>query len=52
MRNLIEYPVTTEEILELLDALKMEFDGDLMGDMRPAILMEAAKRICEHEQEF
>ena len=52
MRNLLEYPVTTQEIVEYLTYLKTEFDfGNTgsCGDMGPVILAEAIARIVNAE---
>ena len=44
MRNLLEYPVTEQEICDLLLRLKGECDPDLVGDMTP-VLLEQARQI-------
>ncbi len=47
MRNLLEYPITKEEIAECLDKLAMDIgyeDGFACGDMRP-LLLAAAKEV-------
>lgn len=47
MRNLAEYPMTRQEIVECLDRLGREFAAELRcGDMRP-VLLEAAARLIE-----
>lgn len=50
MRNLKQYPITTEEVIERLDRLKSECDEDLFGDMTPLLLDEAMRIILDHEQ--
>lgn len=46
MRNLLQYPITPDEVLECLrseaDAIN---DRDVIGDMRPLLLTEAAKEL-------
>ena len=50
MRNIIQYPITTNEIVETLQRLHSETldryarDG-VCGDMTAAVLVEAIKRI-------
>lgn len=46
MRNLVEYPVTKDEIMENMDRLSQEIlkEGGV-GDMRPLLLREASKLI-------
>lgn len=41
MRNLLQYPITDEEVLNFLDHLSEEYDYKktlLVGDMRPTII--------------
>lgn len=48
MRNLLQYPVTTSEIIELLEkyiAAEPEGPDAPVGDMTPTILAEAIRRI-------
>lgn len=45
MRNILEYPITTKEIIECLEELKKECDPNLIGDMRPLLLDEAIKAV-------
>jgi hypothetical protein len=46
MRNLLEYPITKEEIVECLAELARTFDNlELCGDMRPLLLKRAIKII-------
>lgn len=54
MRNLVEYPVTKQEIVECLDRLIMERRerrDDLIGDMTP-VLLEVAKRIVQASRDL
>ncbi len=44
MRNLAQYPVTFDEIVDFLDKQSKELSEEQrMGDMRPLLLKEAAK---------
>lgn len=45
MRNLLEHPVTKDEIVLCLLALTVDFDPDLVGDMRPMLIREAIKHV-------
>ena len=46
MRNLAEYPIDDDEIIECLKALANELASEeRIGDMRPLLLKEAAKRL-------
>jgi hypothetical protein len=38
MRNLEQYPVTLDEIIDCLETFKTECDPELIGDMRPLLL--------------
>lgn len=52
MRNLLEYPVTREEIIELLLQLSQQFSEEFScGDMRPLLLQIAAKAVKEADDE-
>jgi hypothetical protein len=41
MRNLAEYPLTRDEVLECLNRLRAELNPELIGDMTPLILRHA-----------
>lgn len=46
MRNLLEYPVTQEEILQSLRAQKLEIQGEQrIGDIRPLVLRHSIEII-------
>jgi len=49
MRNLKEYPVTKEEIIDLLliyaDIERIKGEGQAIGDARPLLLNEAIKHV-------
>ena len=48
MRNLMEYPILLEEVLECLEQFHRDVDPDktgLCGDMRPLLLLRAIKII-------
>ena len=46
MRNLAQYPITDDEIIECLSDLANEILSEkIPGDMRPALLRAAAERI-------
>lgn len=50
MRNLLEYPVTTEEIVNLLSEIKEAHERenkDVFGDMFPVIIEEAIHRVLQ-----
>lgn len=47
MRNLVEYPITEEEAINLLDELSEVFHPDLVGDPRPAIIEWIKEKITE-----
>jgi hypothetical protein len=49
MRNLKEYPVTLDEIVECLQAFKAECDPELVGDMRPTLLDHAIAAVRYRE---
>lgn len=47
MRNIMETPVTKEEIIDTLLRLADEFEGEeKYGDMRPLILKQAAQHVA------
>lgn len=51
MRNLKEYPVTTDEIVTFLDILikKMSYENTgCVGDMRPLLLQKAKEIVVWH----
>jgi hypothetical protein len=51
MRNLLDYPITKEEIVQCLLHLSNELSKDeLVGDMRPILLETAARLINESPQ--
>jgi hypothetical protein len=55
MRNLLEYPITTEEVIGCLDELiaGMVYEGEarhLVGVMRPLLLVWARARVIECEE--
>lgn len=41
MRNLLDYPVTRDEVLECLNRLRADLDPALIGDMTPVLLSHA-----------
>jgi hypothetical protein len=41
MRNLLEYPVTRDEVLECLTRLRADLNPELIGDMTPVLLDHA-----------
>ena len=46
MRNLMEFPIDDDEILECLKTLSEQLTSEgRIGDMRPMLLTEAAKRL-------
>jgi hypothetical protein len=54
MRNIIQYPITTQEILDTLqdikdDLVKMYQETEMCGDMRACIVSEAIDRIKRFE---
>ena len=50
MRNILKYPVTTQEIVECLTKLSDEIlDEGRMGDMRPLLLTMAARYLIENQ---
>jgi hypothetical protein len=48
MRNLLEYPITDEEIIQCLEYFIGECDTECVGDMRPLLLGAAIKRIRDN----
>jgi hypothetical protein len=51
MRNLIEFPITLNEVIECLERCKAECNPDLIGDMRP-VLLQRAIQIVKREKFF
>lgn len=52
MRNLVQHPITTEEILDCLKEFLSEVDPEktrLCGDVRPLLLREAIKIVELYE---
>lgn len=52
MRNLLEYPITAEEVVECLDNILKEVEYEskartLFGDMRPLLLRTAIEVVRE-----
>lgn len=55
MRNLVQYPVTDDEIVEYLRRHLQELtdeggDGPRVGDMRPTLVERAIQRILDHPE--
>lgn len=56
MRNLAEYPITLDEVIECLNGLKLEAMAEAVenlsyGDMRP-LLLEHAIKVIKREKFF
>lgn len=52
MRNLRQYPITKQEILECLSTLAQDMLKEKrVGDMRPSLLQEASKIVEEAKYE-
>ena len=49
MRNLLEYPITHKEAIEIINGFKCECDPSLIGDIRPAVCEWIITRLLEHE---
>jgi hypothetical protein len=50
MRNLAQYPITTTEITETLDRIRIELDNEnAIGDMRPLLLGMVAAFLRKQE---
>lgn len=57
MRNLEQYPITAEEVLECVNTLKDEVQkrveiDDICGDMTPLLLTVAAQIIAKYGEDF
>lgn len=53
MRNLSEYPVTSEEAENILRAQALELDKEgLIGDIRPYVLSRCATFLATRKEEF
>lgn len=53
MRNVLQYPVTKQEVIHAIDeALRTTFNPDLIGDIRPLALTKAKEFIIEHGPEL
>jgi hypothetical protein len=51
MRNIIQYPITLDEICEALDQAGQEIiDSEVCGDMRPYLFQEAIRFMREAEE--
>lgn len=48
MRNISEYPVTQEEVLQALQDAYHDF-GHAIGDLRPMIFSDLAERLSDKE---
>jgi hypothetical protein len=49
MRNIVEYPITTKEIVDCLLLLAKELNAEgAVGDMRPLLLKMAAERVMKN----
>jgi hypothetical protein len=51
MRNIIQYPITLNEICDALDQASQEIlDSGVIGDMRPVLFSEAVRFMREAEE--
>ena len=49
MRNILAYPVTYNEAIDVLNRFKETCDPDLIGDMRPTVCDWIIERLTEQE---
>lgn len=47
MRNTLQYPVTKDEIVKILDDLHDSFDSNLIGDIRPLAVRKLRRFVLE-----
>ena len=47
MRNTLQYPVTKDEIVKILDDLQNSFDPNLIGDIRPLAVRKLRRFVLE-----
>ena len=48
MRNLAQYPVTTKEVLKVIDEIIKDFDPNLIGDVRPYVMVLVKELVKKH----
>lgn len=47
MRNTLQYPITKDEIIDIIDQTVASFDKNLIGDIRPLALSKLRKFVVE-----
>lgn len=50
MRNILEYPMTYEEAVQILERFKQSCDHDLVGDVRPYAVDWIIEKLLEHKE--
>lgn len=52
MRNTLQYPITKDEILDIIDQTISSYDISLIGDIRPLALAKLRTFVIDNAPEF
>lgn len=50
MRNILQYPMTYQEAIDILNEIKHECDPNLIGDIRPYAIEWIKEKLREYKE--